>query len=325
MAPKKETPQILKAVEFVSVAQRDKGTPYQVHLTIKDKYAVAYDGVLFAGHPVDFELSACPHTFTLLQALKRCNGAMAMTQTAQDRLVIKAGKFKAAVPCLDIDDIPPMRPDPQVGVVTPELLTAFAVVAPLISETSQRVVTASALLKSGSITGTNGTLIVEYWHGIDMPPDLVLPKLFLSAAIKAKKEVVGFGFSATTFTLHYADGSWLKTQLYIDKWPDCSALFARPYTLSPIPNGLYTGVDAIAAFATDNVVHFTDGAVRTHIVGETGASYNVPKLQADFKVNAKNIGFMSAMNVDQLDFVGCKNASYFTGKSLRGLLMHIVD
>ena len=65
-------------------------------------------------------------------------------------------------------------------------------------------------------------MLMEAWHGLDLPPNVPLPKQFVAALVKQKKNLTGFGFSRSSATFYFEDGCWLRTQLYSDEWPDVS-------------------------------------------------------------------------------------------------------
>ena len=60
----KTIPSIVKALDFIALAQKDKGAPYQTTVRLGQNQAVATDGVLSAGHSIDEDIVACPHTLT---------------------------------------------------------------------------------------------------------------------------------------------------------------------------------------------------------------------------------------------------------------------
>lgn len=324
MAPRKEIPSLVRALDFIAFAQKDKGAPYQTHVALGGKMAVAHDGVLSAGHSIDEDLVACPHTVTLLAALKKCAGVLSVAQLDSGKLSVKSGKFKAFVPCLPNATLPGIGPDPKVGVIDNRIRDGLAVLSPLVVENSQRVITASVLLRSRSMVATNGNVLLEYWHGIDLPPGLIIPKVFINALLKITKPLVAFGFSQSTFTVYFDDDSWLKTQLYNDKWPDCDAILNKPNNPVELPKGLFDAINIVAGFVEDNRIRLCEGRVNTHAHEGVGASYEVAGLQANVSFNVKHILLLEG-RIKTIDFVGEKGISYFYGDNLRGAITQIKD
>lgn len=324
MAPKKEVPSLIRALDFIAFAQKDKGAPYQTHVALGGKMAVAHDGVLSAGHRIDEDLVASPHTVTLLAALKRCAGVLSVAQLDNEKLSVKSGRFKAFVPCLPNSTLPGIAPDPKAGVIDNRIREGLAILSPLVVENSQRVITASVMLRSRSMIATNGNVMLEYWHGIDLPPGLLIPKVFINALLKITKPIVSFGFSQSTFTVYFDDDSWLKTQLYNDKWPDCDTILNKPNNPVEVPVGLFDAINVVSGFADDNRIRLRTGRVQTHADESTGASYEVAGLTANVMFNIKHLLLLEG-RIKTIDFVGNKNVSYFYGDNLRGAITQMTE
>lgn len=316
---KSSAPRLVAALEFVSLAQRDKGAPYQTHVLLKDNMAVAYDGVLAAGHLIDEDINACPHTLTLAAALKKCKGALSVTQINNGKLSVRSGRFRAQINCSSDAVITATAPDPACGVIDNKLRDGLLAVSPLIVEASQRVVTASALLRSGSVLGTNGHMIFEYWHGIDLPDNLIIPKLFINALAKIKKNLVSFGFSETSLTVYFDDKSWLKTQLYNDVWADCDSILNKRFQPKPIPSGFFEGLDTVEPFVEDGRVFLRPGGIQTSQDDTVGASFEIPELNTDVVFNAKQLKLLD-IGIKLIDFDGVDGISYFVGDNMRGVI-----
>ncbi len=323
MSKKKEPSKLLQALDFIAVAQKDKGAPYQTHVVLKNNMAVAFDGVLAAGVAIDESLAAVPHTMTLIAALKKCEGALAVAQLDSGRLSVKSGKFRALVPCMPSAALPDINPDPQVGVMDNRIRMCLEAVSPIIVENSQRVVMASALIRSGSVLATNGHVLIEVWHGIDMPPGLIVPKLFINALSKITKNIVGFGFSQTSFTVYFEDASWLRTQLYKDKWPDCDAILAKPHNATPLPATFFTALNTIMDFTgDDNRIYIGNGRMQTHADDTVGAAYEVDGLVAHVILNSKNLKLLESL-ATRMDLNGTDGISFFYGENVRGAVTQI--
>lgn len=317
---KKEKPSLVRALEFVALAQRDTGAPYQTHVHLGRNCAVAFDGVLAAGHTIDEDITACPHTFTLLAALRRATGVLSVAQLDAGRLSVKAGKFKAFVACMPSAVLQSVGPDPMLGVADNRLRAALAALAPFIAENSPRVVMASAYLRAGTAVATNGHVLLEYWHGIDMPPQgFIVPKLFINALCKIDKNITGFGFSDTSLTVYFEDSSWLRTQLYKDRWPDTDAVMARPHRANPLPTGFFEGLNNVFDFIEDNRVRIAPGAIRSHKDANVGASYEVSGVDATVTLNAKDWKLLDGL-ISSVDLAGADGISYFYGENLRGAM-----
>lgn len=321
---KKDKPGLVRALEFVALAQRDTGAPYQTHVSLNRNTATAFDGVLAAGHLIDEDLSACPHTFTLLAALRKATGVLSVAQLDSGRLSVKAGKFRAFVPCMPGSVMQSVAPDPYVGIADNRLRAALAVLSPFIAENSPRVIMASALLRSETAVATNGHVLLEYWHGIAVPQAMILPKVFINALCKIDKNIAGFGCSDTSFTVYFEDSSWLRTQLYKDRWPDTDAIMAKPHNITPLPADFFVGLNQVFDFIEDNRLRVSPGCVRSHKETTVGAIYEVSGVNAQVTLNAKDWKLLETL-VNSVDLVGTDGISFFYGENLRGAMTQIKE
>lgn len=315
---------LLDALNFVSVAQRDKGAPYQRHTALGDNYATASDGVLSAGHRIVEDLQACPHTLSLIGALKQCQKALSVTQLDSGRLSVRSGPFKAFIACQPDATIANVAPDPACGYADNRLREALNMVSPLIVEESQRVVTASALIRNGSVIGTNGFVLIEYWHGIELPTTFIVPKLFINALKKIKKDIVSFGYSEKSLTVHFFDNSWLKTQVYVEAWPDCDAILNKEHKAAPLPADFFTAVRAITPFAQEGRLYLRKDKIQTEAEENAGASYDVPNLDVSIVLSTQGLALIDSI-VQTIDLRGNSGMCHFYGNNIRGAITQLRD
>jgi hypothetical protein len=319
-----EKPSLIKALEFIALAQRDAGAPYQTHCSLRSNQAVACDGVLAAGHRIEEAIDACPHTLTLLSALRKCKGVLSVAQLNSGRLSVKAGAFKAFIDCTPDATLNHVEPDPIVGMADNRLRDALAALSPFIAENSPRVIMASALLRSGSALATNGMILVEYWHGLQLPPDIIVPKIFIVALCKTDKKIKGFGCSDTTFTIWFEDDSWLRTQLYKERWPDCDAILNRESKPVAMPEKFFEAVETVFEFVDDNRIRIRNDIVQSHNDANKGATYEVLGLVGNVIFNAKHLKSLSNV-IKTIDIVGNNGVSYFYGDNVRVALSQLKD
>lgn len=321
--------QLAEALAFVEVAMKDDkaAQDYQQHVNLSGKMAIAFNGQVSAGHPISEELNLCPHLSRLQVAIARCGNSLVIAETPTGQLSIKGEKLKALVPCLPIEEMPESFPDAQVAVLTEAIREAFKVCGTLASEEGKRVVEASLLLEANSCTGTNGSALMQYWHGIDLPPAMVLPKLFTAAVVKVSKPIVGFGFSwnadctkVKSVTFWFEGGAWIKTQCYEDAWPSIDHIINHPSHPSPVLAGLFEAIDAVQHFNDDKFVTFAENKVMSHDTTAFGAQYEVKGLQGGLKFDSKLIK-MVAPFIKQIDLTTYDNRAFFFGDNVRGVVM----
>ena len=243
--------QLGEALAFVAVA----GTKDYKHVWLEANEACMTDGQMSAGYPIEEDLNCCPHLDQLRTALAKCGKSLAITELDTGRLSIKGDKLRALVPCMKAEDLPDIEPDPMGGPVDDRLKEAFKVCGVLANENHTTVVECSLLLQSSICTGTDRKCIIQFQHGLQLPPALlVLPKIFTQAIAKCPLKIVGMGWTPDhSITIHFENKAWIKTLLYADPWPDINSAF----TINTIPE--YVAEDL--AIAVDAIIIFNDGNI----------------------------------------------------------------
>lgn len=323
---------LAEAIDFVSVAADKDHEYYQKFVRLSGNMMVAFDGQLAAGYPIIEQLSLCPHIDKLKRAVKNCGKELAISELPTGRLSIKGEKLNAIVECLDPSELGSVFPDQPCATVDDRLKTAFTVCGALASEAGTRVVEASLLLRANDCTGTNGAAIMQYWHGIDLPPHMVIPKLFAAAVCKVKQPLMGLGFSwgapnengkqiVSSVTLWFEGGMWLKTQCYADRWPDLDFI-ENPSVPEPIPAEFFDAVDTVGPFNDNGWVYLMQDYVWSEATPDIGAQYKVPGLHGGKQFNAKLLKQISPF-ATSADFTSYKDRIMIFGDKMRGAVMAI--
>lgn len=315
---------LLTALEFCSCVSEKLGAPYETHIGLRDNWAIAFNGIVAAGSPISEDIVCYPHNLMLIEALSKCDESFTLTQLDNGRLSIKSGKFKAVVPCLDPALMQNAFPDPQIAPISNAFKEAVEAVGVLASENAQHVLTASVLMHGASVVSTNRVMIMEYWHGLDLPPGVPLPKQFVAALAKQKKNLVGFGFSNNSATFHFEDGCWLKTQLYSDSWPDVGKILNKEANLWSIDTGFYKALDAIAPFSEDGNVYSDLNLLMSHPDSSIGATHECSGIPKGFVYPIKQLQIIKPY-VQKIDWMasGIHDSSYclvFQGGNMRGVI-----
>lgn len=314
---------LLAALEFCSAASEKVGAVYETHVGLRNNWAIAFNGIVAAGSPIEQELYCYAHTLSFVEALSKCDENFSLTQLDNGRLSVKSGKFKAIVPCLDPQLMQNAFPDPQIVGITNKFKEAVEAVGVIASENAQHVLTASVLMNGATVISTNRVMVLEAWHGLDLPPDVPLPKEFVTALTKTKKELSGFGFSSNSVTFYFADGCWLKTQQYADSWPNMNRILSLKGNLWNIDPNFYKALDAVEPFSEDGNVYFDTGLLMSH-PDNTGASYECSGLPKGVVYSIKQLKIIKPY-AKRIDFManGIHNSSYclvFEGDTVRGII-----
>jgi len=314
----------VEALKFCSVVLSDKGTPNETHILLNNKTATAFNGILGTGHLINEEIYAAPNNKLMIDALSKCGQNLSITQLDSNRLSIKSDKFKAIVPCIDPVLLSAIQPDNPIGEINENLKLGLEAVYVLVNDNAQDIHLCSILLKANSVISTNGALLFEYWHGIDLPT-LIIPKSFAQSLSNINKKLVQFGFSENSFTVWFEDNSWIKTQLFNKTWPNVDEILNKTANPFPVPSELWEGLDAVTPFSEDGLVYFDNELIRSHENDGVGASYKVTGLPKGPKFTAKNLALIKPY-AKQIDFLAqgtTQNTTMlmFFGDNIRGCML----
>jgi hypothetical protein len=306
---------LLNAVKFVSMSQKETGNVSQTHCRMQNGWIAASNGVLTLGAKIVDDLTACPQTTRLLQALARCGVEVSITQADASALSIKSGPLRVKVPCVEPDDVPIMWADPIVAPMDSRFTDALKTVQQLANENADKMHCASILCRNQTVMATTGVVIAETWHGIDTPPQWVLPKVASAILTSIDKKLIGFGFSGRSATFHFDDESWFKTQLYEDSWPSAERVFTPAQQLVPAPSKLFEALAIILPLVENNSVKFAEGA----IVDGDELNYEVPDLKEGTYYKVRQL--LSVAEIFKTyDSTSNNSATLFFGGNTRGAI-----
>lgn len=309
---------LMEALSFVEVATEDHGQPMYEFVNLQNKRAITFDGMLAAGMEIEEELSLAPKVEILKKALAKSGKSLVLTELPTGRLSVKGEKLSVIVPCVQPSELPTVGPDPAIVSITDELKEAFKALQNIIADSGERVFETALLLEANIATVTNGKILMQYWHGIDLPPNLILPRPFIQAVAKQFKSLAGFGYTPDrSVTFWFEDGSWYKTQVYQDKFPDVARSLDVPNSPADAPEHLWEGCAQVAEFDEHEWIEFKSG----ELVAGT-ASYPVVGLQAGKKFDYNYLKRIVPF-VKTIDLTTYADRAFFFGDKVRGVIMGI--
>jgi hypothetical protein len=280
---------LIKALQFISLAQKSQGTAYQTHCLINRNWLIAHDGVLTIGTKVQEDVSACPHTASLLAALSKCGEQVSITQLSEFSLSVKSGKFKALVECIAFDQMPIVGPDAPSHAANDVLRDGFGKLAWIATEGETQAFKAAVMVQNGSMVATNGSVLLELWHGLELPCQILIPKATAVAVSKVDKKLVGIGGSANSVTFHFEDESFIRSSVFVDRFPDYQRIFseAEGKGVLPLPPDFFTALGAVSGFGESKFVFFFGDRIQSEQIAEhKGACYEIEGVPDQVSFNA---------------------------------------
>lgn len=324
--------QLLDALKFLSLVTKTTGAPFETHVLLSNKCAIASNGIISAGIQIEENLTCCPQNKLIIEALSKCKNEFKISQINENRIIVQNDKFKATIPCIPIDSINNVIPDGNNFIINDNFKLALEKIEILAEEGAQKVHLASVLMYNKSVIATNGSIIFEYWHGIDLPTNLTLPKSFVKTLINCKKKLVGFGSSQSSATFWFDDNSWLKTQIFAEKWPDVSGVLNKECDPKPIVGNFWEAFEAVAPFSEGDVffkeiVISSNGNVDrnikqglcSHNTEGLGAQYELPGLPTNLTFSIKNLSLLKGL-VKSIDWCTKEGHLMFFGDNIRGII-----
>lgn len=306
---------LIAAMKFLAPAQSKTGNVNQTFCHIAHHWAAASNGVLTIATKIEEDLNACPQWALFSDALGKVVEDVTITQLSPGMLSVASGDFRGVVPCAPPEQVPITPPDQPCARIDNRIRDAFEAVLKIPNEQSPRAAYAGVLLQANSVVATNGAIIFEYWHGIDLPPNLIIPKAAAQAVAKSSKNLDALGFSSSSVTFYFEDGSFIKTQTYAEQYPEYAHVLNCDYsTFWPIPERFFEAVSTVAAFSENANVFFKNGQIVSSMNDETPSFYRIEGLPEGEGFNGKyiamiegkaaRIGFGQSSNIGALFFVG---------------------
>jgi hypothetical protein len=200
---------LLDQLRFVASILAKKGEPAEICCVIANGAITAHNKPLSCGILTQAAITANPPAHQLIAALERCKDGYAMTET-RGTVALTSGPLRVSLPT--VPGLQPSAPDAYREALPAALFNAIGQIAFLADEDAEHIQSASICIDEGLVSTTNRNVILQAYHGLNMPT-MMLPKRFVGAVLKTGKTIVGMGHGERSFTVFFEDGSWLRTAL----------------------------------------------------------------------------------------------------------------
>lgn len=323
-------PSLKEDLKFVShaVARKTNLDDRYSHLIIRDGVAMAYDGLIAMRTPIDTKLHIKPHAKLFAQAMDACGkdaSTATLSVTPGGKLTVKAGKFKAHVPCLDNEDMVEFpTPKGEEIVVSDELFDAIADVAPFIGEDENRLWATGVHITDKFVHATNSIVLIERFHGTEFPTDVILPLATVQTLLKIDQHPTRVQMTENTMTFWFGEHRWLCSALVDSEWPSelITPLLNKPSSPVAMPPEFYSVVDGLSPFLNDRaLVRLESNSMASSQADDEGATIEIEIPNGAGQL-FKQANLASLKGVaERFDFSMFPNPCAFYGKKLRGVLV----
>lgn len=315
---------MLDTLKFIqgAVAKKDF-VPVLTHVSIKDGFIQAYNGVVTLCSPIDLAINCTPKALPFIKAIQTCKDTIQMTVTPTGRLSVKSKGFKTLIPC-SLDAFPSIElegerlPLPGHG-----FIDALRVLEPLIAEDASRPWARGILFDGRTANATNNIIIAQMWLEFPFPKKINLPHAGVNELIRIKKEPVEMIVTDHHATFIYDDGRWIRSQLYETRWPDINGFFKSRVedVAQDIQAGFFESVRELLPFVDEmRRCHIQPGKVATSLEDELATSSKVEGLEGKCIYNIDQVLLLEKI-AQRFNFNAWPAPAAFYGKNLRGSMV----
>lgn len=319
---------MLDALRFVASAVAKKDfVPELTHFKIRGGRVTGFNGQIALSSPIDVDLNILPQARQLIDAIRACQGVISLSMTPSGRLTVRDDKFRAHIPCLAEDVAHFVEPEGETVDMGENFLPGLRAVAPVMGVDASRPWAMGVKLTKQSMVATNNVMLVEYWHGDNIPVDVVLPAAAVTELLRINEAPTRVQVTDNSISFWFEGDRWMRSQLLIGgSWPmerleQIMSLEAANQT--DLPENLGDQVEVLKAFLGErSTVYVTADAMATSPEESDGASVvidlpGVPSMQA---YHHKQLTLLAEV-AKTIDWTNYPQPCMFRGERLRGAII----
>lgn len=321
---------MLDSLRFVAsaVAKKDY-VPELTHYRIKDGRVMGFNGVIGLCSDINVDLDVLPNAQTFLHAIRACKETIALNVTPAGKLAVKSGNFRSFVNCLP-DDAPQyfVEPDGEEIEVGEGFLQGVKAMAPFVGIDASRPWAQGIRLSGGSMFATNNVLLAEYWHGTQLPFDIVIPSAAVDELLRINSEPTRVQMTDRSITFWFSETKWLRSALVEgSQWPHEMAQRildgVKNADLKPFDDGFFEAVATLKPFLSETRSIFlsTTGVSTSREDGDgTRIDMNLPQFEAMQRYSFDSLMLLGEI-ATAIDWGSYPRPCIFTAEGLRGAII----
>lgn len=313
---------MLKELKFVQGAVGKKEfIPAITHFCIENGTVRAYNGTIALSSPIACDINCKPKAVPMVQAIAKCENTITLNMTPTGRLSIKSGSFRALIECIEESQAHVEPEGETVHFDGKVLLEGLKVVQDFVGNDASRPWATGVLLKGQSVFATNNVCLIEYWMGVDFPRVVNVPRSAVVEMIRINEPPTHAQVAANSITFHYADGRWVRSQLYSTEWPDLARVLSSPANPVKVDTELFKGLATIRPFMNKlGQVFLKEGLMHTHEDPNEGASFDIDWSHGDAIYSLDMLQLLEDIAISA-DFTTYPAPCIFYGERLRGAII----
>lgn len=274
---------MLDALRFVASAVAKKDfVPELTHFKIKDGRVTGFNGQISLSSPIDVGLDIQPAAVSLIAAIRACPDTITLNMTAAGRLAVRSGAFKAFIPCLPDEPTHFVAPEGDTVELGENFLAGIKAVAPVMGVDASRPWAMGIKLAGASLVATNNVMVIEYWHGQEIPLDVVIPAAAINELLRIDEAPTRVQVTESSISFWFEGDRWMRSQILLGgSWPIerlNQIMSGDEGNQQALPVELKEQVETLKPFLGDKTTCFvtSEGISTAQIEGAEGAAIAIP-------------------------------------------------
>lgn len=319
---------MLEALKFVATAiARKDYVPGLTHYKIENGRVTCFNGIFAMSSEIDLDFDVRPHGAKFLAAIKACPGTIALNMTPGGKLAVKSENFKAYIDCMAEELQTFVEPEGEEVDVGPQFIEGIRALSPVMGIDASRPWSMGIKIQSQYMFSTNNLMLAQYWHGSDLPFDIVVPDLAIHELIRINQAPVRVQLAEKSMTFWFDDSRWLRTNLIEGtRWPTDQLdriLSASNGEQVTFPDGFFDNLETLKPFLGEyGTIYLTSEGMFTsrHEGDGTMIECDFPMIKEMQAYHFKQLTLLKDV-ATTIDWTAYPAPLMFRGNRLRGAIV----
>lgn len=319
---------MLDPLRFVATAVAKKDYVQDLtHFRIMGGRVTGFNGVISLSSPIDVDLDIFPNAVKMLAAIRACPDTITLNMTPAGKLAVRSGKFRSYVDCLTEQSATFVDPEGDEIDVGPQFLAGIRALAPVMGIDASRPWAMGIRIQSQTMLATNNVMLAEYWHGTDLPFDVVIPDVCITELLRINEPPEKVQVTPHSISFLFSGGRWMRSSLIEGSgWP--SAKMDEILSLSTgeqleFSEGFFEAIATLKPFLGEaGTVFLSNDRVSTSQHDGEGTSVEVAATgQSEMQAYHHRQLTLLGQVAKTIDWTAYPRPCMFRGERLRGALV----